>query len=87
MAQQVHANLDDLRRLSRDIERAQSDVAEAVKRLEASLRAADWQDAARRDFEAKLKQAVAVSRTFMQRLDDLKPILRKKTGELAQYLR
>jgi hypothetical protein len=83
----VHANVEDLRRLSRDIDATVREVGNAVKRLNGSLRRADWNDASRRAFEAEVKDLTATIARFTQRAEALKPVLDRKVRELEAYLR
>jgi peptidoglycan hydrolase CwlO-like protein len=86
VSQSVHANPEDLRRLQKAVDTAQAEVSDALKKLQRAFASADWKDAARNDFEAKLNSATASVRQTTQRLDELKPVLAKEVSALQSYL-
>lgn len=83
----AHANLEDLRRLQQSVRRAQEQIEQTIKTLQRDLNGADWKDSARRDFEAKLKEASSALHQSNSRLGELTPILTRKISELSTYLR
>ena len=87
MAESVHANLEDLRRLQKAVDTAEQEVMDALKKVQRALDRADWRDSARQDFESKLKTATSSVRQTTQRLTELKPILTKELQALQDYLR
>ncbi len=87
MSDNVHANLEDLRKLRRAIERAQGEVKDALTKVSRSMTSADWKDRARQDFEAKLGDATSAGRAVDTALDQLKPILDRKIHDLESFLR
>jgi hypothetical protein len=86
MANTAHANLDDLRRLQRAVQRAQEDIDQAMKVLQKELNRADWNDSVRRDFESKLQEAAGAVRQTNTRLGELSPILNRHVNKLGSYL-
>jgi uncharacterized protein YukE len=82
----AHANLEDLRRLQRSVKGTQERIDQAMKSLQKDLNRADWQDAARRDFESKLNEAASALRQTNNRLGELSPILSRKITQLSTYL-
>jgi len=87
MAENVHANIDDLRRLRREVDAAQRAIGDALKKLSGSLNGADWKDRARQDFESRLATPQGSARAGTSKLDELKPILDRKVRDLETYLR
>ena len=84
---QAHANLEDLKRLQKEVTTCVDEIGQALKKLQRALDRADWRDQARTSFEQKLKEATSNASRTAERLNELQPILTKKTAELQQYLR
>lgn len=87
MADNVHANLDDLRRLRKAVDQTQKDIQDALKKLSGALNSADWKDRARQDFESRLQTAQGSARAIDAKLNELKPILDRKVRDLENFLR
>lgn len=87
MGERAHANPEDLKKLRRTIDEAQRQIADAVRSMTRALSQADWQDRARKDFEAKLNETTSTLRRFDESANQLKPILDRKARELEAYLR
>jgi predicted RNA binding protein with dsRBD fold (UPF0201 family) len=84
---EVHANLEDLRRLQKAVDTAENEVTDAIRKLHRVLQQTDWKDSARRNFEEQLTQATSSVRQTTQRMSALKPILTKEISHLETYLR
>lgn len=87
MADNVHANIEDLRKLRREVDNAQRSINDALKKLSSTLNGADWKDRARQDFDTRLQAAQGSVRSVTSKLDELKPILDRKVRDLETYLR
>jgi uncharacterized protein YukE len=81
------ANLDDLKGLQRSVRKAEEQISQAIKQLHRDLDRADWNDDAKRSFEAKLKEATSSVQRTTQKLDELQPILQRTIRDLSAYLR
>lgn len=86
MADSVHANLDDLRRIQKAVDSAMVEVDQALKKVAREVDRADWKDANRRDFEEKLKAATSAVKQTTERMAELKPILSREIQALQTYL-
>lgn len=86
MSGQAHANLDDLKRLQKDVTKCVEEINQSLKTLNRSLERADWRDEARTKFADKLKDATSNAARTADRLNELQPILTKTIGALQRYL-
>ena len=86
MSGRVAADLDDLRKLRGEIDRAQQAINTAIGRLQATMARTQWDDAACRAFEAQLQDTVASVKQFDAKAEALKPVLTRKIETLAAYL-
>ncbi|MDQ8045026.1 MAG: WXG100 family type VII secretion target [Solirubrobacteraceae bacterium] len=82
----AHVNPDDLRKLQSAVKTSQTEIDQAIRKLQSAFQKADWKDAARQQFEGKLNEAVSGVRQTKSKLAELEPILAKKSAEVAQYL-
>lgn len=82
----VHANLEDLKRLQKAVDTAEQEVDQALKKLRRALDRADWKDKNRQDFEGKLQAASSSVKTTVRQLAELKPILSREISALQTYL-
>ena len=80
------ANLDDLKRLQSSIKKTEEQISQAVKQLHRDVDRADWNDDAKRNFEAKLKDVTSSVQRASQRLQELQPILQRSIKDLSTYL-
>lgn len=87
MSDKVTADVDGLRQLRRDIDRAQQTIAGAMRHLRSSLAQTQWDDAARRAFEQQLNETVKSLQQFDRQAEALKPVLNRKIEALTAYLR
>jgi DNA repair ATPase RecN len=87
MSGRVSADIDDLRKLRKEIENTQKVINEAVGRLRSTMAHAHWDDAACRAFEAQLQETMGSIKQFDAKADALKPVLSRKIESLAAFLR
>ena len=86
MSSSAHANIDDLKRLQREVGKCVEEIERALATLNRSLDRADWRDQARTSFEQTLREATSQASRTAVRLNDLKPILARSIKDLQQYL-
>ena len=87
MSGRVTADIDDLRKLRGEIDRAQHAINTAIGQLRATMARTHWDDAACRAFEEQLQETVASIRQFDAKAEALKPVLSRKIESLSAYLR
>jgi len=87
MSGRVSADVDDLRRLRREIDQTQRTISEALSRLRATMARTHWDDAACRAFEAQLQDTMSSIKQFDAKAEALKPVLNRKIESLVAFLR
>lgn len=87
MGGRVSADIDDLRRLRREIDQTQRTIREAIGRLRTMMASTHWDDAACRAFEAQLMETIGSITQFDAKADALKPVLNRKIENLAAFLK
>jgi uncharacterized protein YukE len=87
MSGRVSADVDDLRKLRKEIDQTQRTINEAIGRLRSTMTHAHWDDAACRTFEAQLQETMASIKQFNTKADALKPVLNRKIESLVAFLR
>lgn len=81
----IQANPDSLRKLKSDIDRSQREINQAIARIRSSLRAAEWRDSVKDQFERDLEQVLRSVSAFDKNADQLKRYLDKKVQILQSY--
>lgn len=87
MSGRVSADIDDLRRLRKELENSQKTINDAVARLRSTMAHTHWDDAACRSFAAQLEATMGSIKQFNAKADLLKPVLNRKIESLAAFLR
>lgn len=83
------ANTDpkDLRRLASEIQRAQTDITNSIKRVRSTLNSARWDDPVRRKFEGQLSEMETALKRFESTAQESNRYLVSKAGQLEAFLR
>lgn len=83
----VRTDPNALRRVAAAIEGTDRTVAEAVSAVRAALDQVDWHDDVRRSFDSKFEELMRATRNFHRQAETAAPFLKKKAGQLDNYLR
>lgn len=83
----VNTDPADLRRLASEIQRAQNDIANSIKRVRSTLNSARWDDPARRKFDGQLAEMESAIKRFATTAQESNRYLVNKAGQLETFLR